>query len=649
MRFGFLGLIAVFAFCEAVASADTIAKPGIKPVQAELIADLNARLLKVGSTVFARVTVDWTGTDCVLKSGAILEASVLSVTPHTKTTKSSELGLAFTKAQCGEAKMMPFKLMLAAMAAPTQDSDLGILNDTVPFLIGSGAGAIGAVKSMQFSATGEREVTNTYTSPFPAGAPMHMGEVVGIRRLKLEVGTGAESSSVLTSQDRDIALDKHTALLLVPTQGTIPRATASAEAAQPAVNGAPESGSAASAAGAVVQPTVPELGDADLCVPPDCNVALPSGAAIDVGKPLASISIRQLGFSPRPPKMINSFDNDEALAYLGRKELLVAFNPHILAPRHYLGRSGWTVRVIRAVLVDTETHQVTHTVDWDLADERQFLWALPDGRVLVHVGSELRIYGEGLKIQNRLSLDGPLAFVKVTPDGSFMAIGVIHERHSPELHAQLKESLNEEPAEDVSVTVLNRNLDTIAKSSAQSNLMAPTLLNEGQATLLAQPHMRYRILMRTWDERSWTVARFTSSCTPELSSISPDLIFLVSCEGKPEGREFRVLHTDGKLALKGAPMANECGHAAEGSSNREAYVVKVVESSLPTPPGEPFNVADFTGEELRVYRAADGRRLLGVRVGHPSPSRDGYALAPDGSELAVLDREEIAVYAVPGK
>ena len=132
MRFGFLGLIAVFAFCEAVASADTIAKPGIKPVQAELIADLNARLLKVGSTVFARVTVDWTGTDCVLKSGAILEASVLSVTPHTKTTKSSELDLAFTKAQCGEAKMMPFKLMLAAMAAPTQDSDLGILNDTVP-------------------------------------------------------------------------------------------------------------------------------------------------------------------------------------------------------------------------------------------------------------------------------------------------------------------------------------------------------------------------------------------------------------------------------------------------------------------------------------------------------------------------------------
>ncbi|HTB95965.1 MAG TPA: hypothetical protein VK716_03085 [Terracidiphilus sp.] len=648
MKFRGLALLLVVAYCVVAAYGDSLPKPGLKPVQAELIADLNARLLQVGSTVFARVTADWQSADCALKRGSILEASVLSVAPHTKTSKSSELALAFTQAQCGEAKMVPFKLMLAAMAAPTQDSDLGILNDTVPFLIGSGAGAISAVKSMQFSATGEREATNTYTSPFPAGAPMHMGEVIGIRRLRLDVGTGAESSSVLTSNDRDISLDKHTALLLVPTLGTIPRVASSAGAAQPLPNGTPEGGAPGASAEAA-QPAVPELGDADVCAPPECSVALPSVNAMDVGNTLASISIRQLGFSPRPPKMIERFDNDEALAYLGPRELLVAFNPHILAHRHYLGKSGWTVRVIRAALMDTTTHQVTRTVDWDLSDNGQFLWPLPDGRVLVHAGSELRIYGEGLKIQNRISLDGPLAFVRVTPDGSFLAIGVIHEKHSPELHAQLKENLNEEPAEDVSIAVLNRNLDTIAKSSAQSNLMAPTLLNEGQATLLAQPHGRYRILMRTWDDRSWTIARFTSTCTPEMSSLSPNLLFLVSCEGKPEGREFRVLHTDGKLALKGVAMPNECGQGAAGSANREAYVVKVVQSSVPTPPDGPFSTSEFTGEELRVYRAVDGRRLLGVRVGHPSASRDGYALAPDGSQLAVLDREEIAVYSVPEK
>ena len=90
------------------------------------------------------------------------------------------------------------------------------------------------------------------------------------------------------------------------------------------------------------------------------------------------------------------------LAYLGPRELLVAFNPHLLAPRHALGQSGSTVRVIRAALVDTETLRVIRTMDWELPDNREYIWPLTEGRVLVHVGSELRVYGEGLNISNRI-------------------------------------------------------------------------------------------------------------------------------------------------------------------------------------------------------------------------------------------------------
>jgi hypothetical protein len=161
--------------------------------------------------------------------------------------------------------------------------------------------------------------------------------------------------------------------------------------------------------------------------------------------------------------------------------------------------------------------------------------------------------------------------------------------------------------------------------------------------------MRYRISLLTWDNHSSIVARFNSSCTPELSSIAPDLIFLVSCDKRGEGREYRVLRANGELALKGNSKLNECGHAAEGSANLEAFVVKMVQSTLPVPPGAPLSAAQFSSEELRIYRATDGKRLLAVRVGSPSLSRDGYALAPDASQLAVLTREQIVVYSVPGK
>jgi len=267
--------------------------------------------------------------------------------------------------------------------------------------------------------------------------------------------------------------------------------------------------------------------------------------------------------------------------------------------------------------------------------------------VLVHVGSELRVYGPGLKVQNRIGLTGPLAFVRVTPDGSFIVIGVVHERHSPELHAQLSQNLGGEPEEDVNILVLNRNFESIAASRTHSGLQPPTLLNEGQAKLLAQPDSRYRILMQTWDNHASTFARFDSSCTPELSSITPDLIFMVSCDRQSEEFQYRVVRPDGKLELKSTPDSSNFGYAAEGSANHEVFAVKTVQSTRPVPEGATFSAADLASEALGVYRAADGKRLLNVQVGSPSSSRDGFALAPDGSQLAVLTRDQLAVYSVP--
>jgi hypothetical protein len=640
-----LGMTVALALCCATVSAEKIAKPGADPIQAELMADLHARLLKVGQTVFARVSVEWRSPTCLLRNGAVLEAHVVSVVPSIKPVKASEVGLAFTRAQCGDLKMGPFNLLLSAVAAPPEDPDLGILSESLPVRAMSGIKGSLVLNSMRISNDPTLNLISTIYL-FPLVPRMEMGDVYRIKGLKLSVGTGPENSSILTSKDHDVALEKHFMFLLVPAQWSIARVSAEPGGAQPEstepVTRIP------AAAGAEVIPVHPPLNDIDLCAPPQCNVALPSGNANDVGHAADSISIRDLGYSPRPQRDAFYFIHDEALAYLGPRELLVAFNPHELVSRD-AQRMGSTVRVIRAAVLDTQTHRVTHTVDWALPDNRQYLWPLANGRVLVHVGSELRVYGEGLQIQNRVPLDGPLAFVRVTPDGSFIALGVLHERHTPELHAQLRENLNGDPEEDVTILVLNSNFETIAQSTTRSNLLAPTLLNEGQVTLSALSNMRYRLSMVTWDNHNSVVARFTSSCTPELSSIAPDFIFLVSCDKSTQGREYRVLRRDGKLALKGDSTENDCGHAAEGSANQEAFVVKIVQSSVPVPPGAPLNAAHFSSEELRVYRATDGKRLLAVRAGSPSLSRDGYALAPDASQLAVLTRDELAFYPVPGK
>jgi hypothetical protein len=631
----------VFA-AAAAAAATSVVKPGVKPVYAELLTSVYAHKLQVGATIFARVTADWQSADCVLRDGAIVEAHVVSVVPQTKVARGSQLDLAFTRAQCGALKMGDFGLMLAALVAPPGEFDLNNPQSALPIDAELG----GSNSFVNIYATSGINVAGTTGTTEGAQIPEHMkiGDVAGIKGLKLSVGTGPDSSSVLSSKDHDVTLDSHTLLVLVPAHGTIPHA--------PSTSGAAEQASAAAPApdGSTAAPAEPPVEDIDQCVPPQCSEALPVGDLSGLANAASSISISQLGYAARPQRAMTAFDFEEALAYLGPRELLIAFNPHILAQRRSLGTAGWTVRVIRAAVVDTDTRKVIHTVDWEMADDHQFLWPLGKGRVMVHVGSELRVYGPGLKIQNRVPLGGPLAFVRVTPDGSFVAIGVIRERHSPELHARLKDSLDgAEPEEDVDIQVLNGNFEPIAKSTSRSWLVAPALLNAGQAQLFAQPNMRYRIAMTPWSNHSSTLARFTSSCTPEISGIATDLILLVSCDKQNDEFEYRVLRPNGNLALKGISSGSEFGFAAEGSANQEVFVVKAVETSRPVTSGALFSAADFSSEDLRVYRASDGKRLLGVKVGSPSSSRDGYALASDGSQLAVLTRDQVAVYSVPGK
>ncbi len=648
------GLTVALALSSPGAFAAKDAIQTMTPIQAELMADMNARLLSVGAIVYARVTVGWQGTECVLKNGAILEGHVLSVTSYRQNGKTSEVGIAFTRAQCGEPTMGAFELLLSALAAPPQNSDLGILTSPLPFSTSAGHtaaqgwGGIAALGAMQQGAILNLQM-DMHLYKFPVTPRMRMGEVDGIKGLKLDVATGPENSSVLTCRGHDVALEKHTLLLLIPARGIFPRGPTDPDAARPVAARVARDGPTLPSDVPAKMAAPPPVDDLDSCVPPQCNVALPPGPVSDGAKPATSISIRELGYAPRPRRTVRDFDQDEVLAYLAPGELLVTFNPHVLVTRHTLGRSESTVRVIRAALIDTETLRVTRTVDWELPDNREYVWPLTDGRVLVHVGSELRVYGEGLNILNRIPLEGPLNFVRATPDGSFVALGLTHERHSPELHAQLAESLDREPEEDVEVLVLNRNFETIARSSTQSGLVPPTLLDEGQARVMAQPNMRYRLSMVTWDNQASTLARFNSSCTPELSSLTPDLIFLESCDRQTHVLQYRVLHSNGKLELKGGSNPNDFDHAAKGSTNRYAFVVKTVQSNSLLAPGDHFSAADLSSEVLEVYRATDGRRLLGVRVNSPSASRDGYALAPDSSQLAVLTRDQISIYSVANK
>ncbi|MDR3741049.1 MAG: hypothetical protein P4L40_18685, partial [Terracidiphilus sp.] len=207
--------------------------------------------------------------------------------------------------------------------------------------------------------------------------------------------------------------------------------------------------------------------------------------------------------------------------------------------------------------------------------------------------------------------------------------------------------LTGEPPENVELRVLDKDFKTIAQGTTSSEIMPPTLLNEGQVNLLAKPKMQFRLALRSWQGQESTLARFSSSCLPAVSSFAPDLLIVRTCNKDEGTQEYRVLRPNGQALLHGKSNPEEMGQEAAGNSQSMRFALRVVHASSAITSGTVFHGTDLESEDVRIYRAVDGKRIAAFRVDSPAPSHGGYALSADGSQLAVLAGSRISLYAVP--
>lgn len=631
---------------------------GVGPLQAELLANLDVRHLQVGKTVFARVTSDWKGPGCLLRQGATLQGTVEQAALRAGKSES-RLVVSFHHAQCNGKAMQPLSLVVTAVAQYPAHVDVrnqGILmfstlqaNGIDPAShMGTGLASL-PVTSNSFSA--HLEVVGDSERRFPFRSGIRPGDVIDFKGLKLELGAGPNLSSALSSKTRDVFLPQYTQLLLDgPASVFHPSSTAasaelSPKAATTAIAEAEPNPGADVPTVKIAQPS--PFNDIEVCAPPGCAVDLPVEGRELEGRSASSLPLHALGYTPRVNKARAGFEDEESLLWMGRGQLLFAFNPHHLINRGPALNYSNTVRIIRAVLVDTTAHNVLRAVDWEITDSGRYLWPLSGGRVLVHVGNELRVYGPGLDVERTIPLGGPLWFVRTSPNGNIMALATVKERHSPELHSTLRDELGVDPEEDVEISILDHEFNTLARAETTTGVMPPILLDEGQVRLQAEPNEWYRLAMNTWENKKVPLARFHSTCRPQVASSAPNLLFLYSCGLNSGAREYRVVRGDGKLLLRGASDPRDVDDEAVGNDSSRTFVVKVVRANKPIPPDMSFTSSDLDSAEVRVYRARDAKRLLAVNVRQPAPSHGDYALAPDGSELAVLSGSEIEFFQVP--
>ncbi len=626
--------------CSSVSVAPCAAPAARPPIEAELLVPVSIHGTSVGKPIYARVLSDWRSPACTLRPGGILKGRLVAAVAHSKSAKTSSLALVFDSAECSGRQMRSLPMTLTAVLAPSRDS---ALNTTPPLSEGSGIAVEGGMRSVLTAAA----TANFELSKDERQATITPGSVVGLHGLKLSVGTGPEGSSVVSATGLDVRLERGIRFYLFPSTPVAQQAAAgpAATAETPSIPTPPPEPIAVSAPGErPVAPASSPVDETEVCAPPHCSVVLPDASPAAAAGTEGSVSIAELGYAPRWNREAYHFDHEAAVAFLGPGELLCTFNAHALVER---SSADDATRVIRAVLLDRATMRVLRTLDWRVLDDRQYLWPSHKNRVLVHVGDEVRVYGPGLKLENKARLGGPLAFLRTSPSGGMMVLGILHERHSPEIHRQLQIALEGPPEEDVEVRLLDGDLRPLGSWLHPGNLAAPVLSNNGELRLLATSSQGYRVVEYDWNKQRRNVASIASACTPDLASVAPNLIFVSGCARVTKERWCRVLTPDGKTILKTSCSSPQMMQYASGSEAGQVFALSIAEAARSMIPGASFKATDLAEGRISIYGTQDGRLVTKIRVPSTAATEQTFAFSPDGRRMALLSGSRLLLYGLP--
>jgi hypothetical protein len=607
---------------------------------AELVQRLDASKIKVGDPILAKIALPWKSPACDLRAGAIIQGHVVSQRAHSKTEKTSEISVNFDSGQCGGRDMKPLFLTVAAVVAaqPSRYSNFPANEEMQPLSSAVGLTFNGGLRSVTAAAA------TVYYEPrrTKAKSAVLPGQVVGIPHLALAVGQGESGATILSSAGHNVQLSPGTQLGLVPTLTAETNAAAAPKSANPDAaprNVVPEK----------PEPPPPNIADeSDLCVAPDCAVAL-SDSQLDqrTQGPQTIIPLKGLGYlPPSKDQEMSSFDYDASIAYLGPTQFLFTFNLHKLVPRSGSEANSFSkLRLVRAVLIDLDRKEIVKTVDWRVPDYGRYLWSIAGNQVLIHVGQELRVYGPGLQLRKQISLGGTLAFVRISPASEYFAVGVIHERHSREIHRQLEEAELREPEEDVEIRLFDSQFRVVTSIVRSSWVPPPVLLNEGEVHIPSIGGNRWRIVENSWTGQRRVIAVATSACMPQAESLPGNLLFVVGCDRESD-RWYRVLRGDGKIVVKGWSPRSELEQTAGGNVGSKAFAIRIAVALESRNSQAVFKPSDLKSARVTVYRAENGRRIFSIAVPDPVPAVQTFAISPGEDQVALLKVDEIAFYRV---
>jgi hypothetical protein len=395
------------------------------PLQADLLAPIDAAKVKRGTTILAKARVDWNNSACHLRVGSIVIGHVIDLEQPSKQNKGSSLTIAFDHAEC-EGSVTPFSFTLFAIIAyPKLDEGVPMVSTADVYGrsgMTTGHGGVPmqgpASLGMDSDMLARRGETKDVTP-----ATIESGQIVGLKKVRLSVAAGPDGASVLSSLKDNLRFEGATQLVLMPRAivAPLPQLAVADESNSPtSLTSSPTSPSLSAPAPVVTPVIAPEIDETGICTAP-CALVPDAAGPVPAR---ASLSTTMLGYVPHDRREYAAFDFESTLNFLDAHNLLFTYDPHKLRQRIRDSFSSESIHTVRAVLLDPATLKIKRILDWQIQGEGQYIWHTGPGQILVHLGHDLRLLDPNLVVLRKITLASQLAFVASSPPATALPLGL---------------------------------------------------------------------------------------------------------------------------------------------------------------------------------------------------------------------------------
>ena len=365
--------------------------------------------------------------------------------------------------------------------------------------------------------------------------------------------------------------------------------------------------------------------------------------------PFASIPIGPLGYRPIGSVYMLLRLSSLSLDFVDDTHLLFTFHYSRLMSRE--AEAGHDDQIIRGVVLEIPSGKVDATAEWRMHDRQQYLFPLGTGQFLLRRGGDIEIMGNDLVLHPYIHFTNHLEAVQISPDGKMLIAQSDLERHSQEKHKQLVEQAiaNGEnlPDEDVSIQMVRLDERNVLAEAKSENPVRLAVSAGGYVDHEQLPGNDWGIHFHSFAGKDRQFFKVHSTCAPAEDFISADIVLLNLCDARSADRYVTAVTTDGKEAWKGEWDGRFISPNLSFSSKGTDFAINWIIASHPVDAMFSLSDGDVQGQAVQVLGTATGHLLLSVSALPVSSAGQNFALSPDGSKLAVLNKGNIELYEVP--